>query len=52
MADTYDVIVIGGGAAATSAALTLLNRGKSVGVVCNKAETSSQLSWPSSHGRR
>ena len=28
MADTYDVIVIGGGAAATSAALTLLNRGK------------------------
>ena len=41
MADTYDVIVIGGGAAATSAALTLLNRGKSVGVVCNKAETSS-----------
>ena len=41
MADTYDVIVIGGGAAATSAALTLLNRGKTVGVVCNKAETSS-----------
>ena len=35
------MIVIGGGAAATSAALTLLNRGKSVGVVCNKAETSS-----------
>ncbi|MBR1455729.1 MAG: FAD-dependent oxidoreductase, partial [Oscillospiraceae bacterium] len=41
MADTFDVIIIGGGAAATSAALTCLNRGKTVGVVANKAETSS-----------
>ena len=41
MSEQFDVIIIGGGAAATSAALTLLNRGKTVGVVCNKAETSS-----------
>ena len=41
MLDNFDVIVIGGGAAATSATLTLLNRGKTVGVVTNKAETSS-----------
>ena len=41
MADTFDVMIIGGGAAATSAALTCLNRGKTVGVVANKAETSS-----------
>ena len=37
----FDVIVIGGGAAATSAVMTLLNRGKTVAVVCNRAETSS-----------
>lgn len=41
MSDTFDVMIIGGGAAATSAALTCLNRGKTVGVVANKAETSS-----------
>ncbi len=41
MSNSFDVIIIGGGAAATSAALTLLNRGKTVGVVCNRAETSS-----------
>ena len=41
MADSYDVMIIGGGAAATSAALTLLNRGKTVGVVTNRPETSS-----------
>ena len=41
MNELYDVIVIGGGAAATSATLTLLNRGKSVGVIANKADTSS-----------
>ena len=41
MSDTFDVMIIGGGAAATSAALTLLNRGKTVGVVTNKPETSS-----------
>ena len=37
----YDVIVVGGGAAATAAVLTLKNRGKSALVVCNKTETSS-----------
>ena len=37
----YDVIIIGGGAAATSAALTLRNRGKSALVVSNKVDTSS-----------
>ncbi len=40
MSNTFDVMIIGGGAAATSAALTCLNRGKTVGVVANKAETS------------
>ena len=41
MDNSFDVIVIGGGPAAVSAALTLLNRGKSVAVVCNRSETSS-----------
>ncbi|MBR5094752.1 MAG: FAD-dependent oxidoreductase [Oscillospiraceae bacterium] len=41
MADQFDVIIIGGGAAACSAALTLRNRGKTVGVVANRTETSS-----------
>ena len=41
MSDSFDVIIIGGGAAATSAALTLRNRGRTVGVVCNPAETGS-----------
>ncbi len=41
MDQIYDVIIIGGGAAATSAVLTLKNRGKSVAVVSNKEETSS-----------
>ena len=41
MSDTFDVIIVGGGAAATSAALTCLNRGKTVGVVANKTDTSS-----------
>ena len=41
MDELYDVIIIGGGAAATSAALTCINRGKSVAVVANKADTSS-----------
>ena len=41
MSDSFDVIIIGGGAAATSAALTCLNRGKTVGVVANKQDTSS-----------
>ena len=41
MDQLYDVILIGGGAAATSAAMTLHNRGKSIAVVANKAETGS-----------
>ncbi len=41
MDQIYDVIIIGGGAAATSAVLTLKNRGKSVAVVSNREETSS-----------
>ena len=40
MADSFDIIIIGGGAAATSAALTCLNRGKTVGIVANKQDTS------------
>ena len=35
----YDILIIGGGAAATSAALTALNRGKTVAVVANPADT-------------
>ena len=41
MDQIYDVIIIGGGAAATSAAMTLKNRGKTFAVVSNKAETGS-----------
>ena len=41
MDTVYDIIIIGGGAAATSAALTCLNRGKTVLTIANKAETSS-----------
>ena len=41
MDQIYDVIIIGGGAAAASAVLTLKNRGKTMAVVTNKAETSS-----------
>ena len=41
MDQLYDVLIIGGGAAATSAAMTLHNRGKSIAVVANKAETGS-----------
>lgn len=41
MADNFDVIIIGGGAAGCSAALTCLNRGKTVGIVTNPTETSS-----------
>lgn len=37
----YDIIVIGGGAAGVSAALTVINRGKTVAVVTNPTETSS-----------
>ena len=41
MDQMYDVIVIGGGAAATAAVLTLQNRGKSVAVISNHVNTSS-----------
>ena len=41
MDQMYDVIVIGGGAAATAAVLTLQNRGKSVAVISNNVNTSS-----------
>ena len=41
MDQMYDVLIIGGGAAATSAAMTLRNRGKSIAVVTNRQETGS-----------
>ncbi len=41
MSDSFDVIIIGGGSAGSSAALTCLNRGKTVGVITNPMETSS-----------
>ena len=41
MDQVFDVLIIGGGAAATSAAMTLRNRGKSIAVVANKQETGS-----------
>lgn len=40
MGGSYDVIIIGGGSAACSAALTLINRGKSVAFAANSLETS------------
>lgn len=39
MDQIFDVLLIGGGAAATSAAMTLQNRGKRFAVVCNRPET-------------
>ena len=41
MDQIYDVMIIGGGSAATSAAMTLRNRGKIIAVVTNKQETGS-----------
>ena len=41
MDQVYDVLIVGGGSAATSAAMTLRNRGKSIAVVTNRPETSS-----------
>ena len=41
MADKYDVLIIGGGIAGISAALTCRNRGKTVAVVANSTESQS-----------
>ena len=41
MDEIFDVLIIGGGPAATSAAMTLRNRGKSTAVVTNRQETGS-----------
>lgn len=41
MGENYDVIIIGAGPAGCSAALSCINRGKSVGIVANPVETSS-----------
>ena len=41
MKDRYDIVIIGGGIAGISAALTCRNRGKSTAVVANSTETSS-----------
>ncbi len=41
MDQIFDVLIVGGGAAATSAAMTLKNRGKTIAVVANKPETGS-----------
>ena len=41
MQDLYDILIVGGGPAGVSAALTALNRGKTVAVVANSVETGS-----------
>ena len=40
MKERYDVVIIGGSIAGVSAALTCVNRGKTVAVIANGAETS------------
>ena len=40
MADSFDIIIIGGGIAGVSAALTCVSRGKTVGMIANPYETS------------
>ena len=41
MKDRYDVVIVGGGIAGVSGALTCINRGKTVAVIANGTETSS-----------
>ena len=40
MGSKFDILIVGGGPAGISAALTACNRGKSVGVIANPPETS------------
>ena len=40
MSESFDIIIIGGGAASAGVALTARSRGKTVGIVANPAETS------------
>ena len=40
MSARFDILIVGGGPAGISAALTAVNRGKTVGVVANPPETS------------
>ena len=41
MSESFDIIIIGGGIAGTSAALTAMNRGKRTAVIANPMESES-----------